>query len=337
MESDLLPMPRGKNLRWAVALFSLSSILSACGSPASSPASGASSTVHVVFAGSLEQLNDQFLGPAFEKSQHIHYQGRGGGSYGMAHEIASGTIPADIFESIGQGPIRSVGKSANPWAIAVASSPLVLAYNPHSPYAHQLNLIRSGKKPFSDLFSILAQPRFKLGRTNPNTDPQGQAFVMAMDLAQKLYHLPRSMPQKILGPTTKGSEIYTEEGILSLLQSGGLDASSAFLSEAIQRHLTYIMFPSKLNFSNPQNAAWYSQAHLKLSNGTIVSGTPLSIDITAIGHPPSSQAISFLQFILSSQGRTLFRREGYSVFRPYVLGQTNKLPHALRTALQHAL
>jgi molybdate/tungstate transport system substrate-binding protein len=290
-----------------------------------------------VFAGSLEQVNNQYFGPAFEKSKHIRYQGQGGGSYGMAHEIASHSIPADVFESIGQGPIQAAGKSADPWAIAVASSPLVLAYNAHSPYAAELNLIRRGKKPFRDLFQILAKPGFKLGRTNPNTDPQGQAFVMAMDLAQKLYHLPTGMPKQILGPTTTGSEIYTEEGILSLLQSGGLDASSAFLSEAIQRHLNYIVFPSKLNFSNPKDVRWYHQAYVKLSNGQIVHGTPLAIDVTAIGRPPSSGAVSFIQFLLSTQGQSLFRQEGYTVFHPYVVGQTHALPQVLRKELNHAV
>jgi molybdate/tungstate transport system substrate-binding protein len=293
--------------------------------------------VHVVFAGSLELVNNQYLGPAFEKAKHIRYQGQGGGSYGMAHEIASGSVSANVFESIGYGPVQDLGRSGNPWALAVASSPLVLAYNDHTPYAAQLNQIRSGKKPFRDLFRILTRPGFKLGRTNPNTDPQGQAFVMAMELAQKLYHLPRGMPKQILGSTTGGSEIYTEEGILSLLQSGGLDASSAFLSEAIQRHLNYIVFPPKLNFSDPKDSGWYRQAHVRLSNGSIVYGTPLAIDVTAVGHPPSSQAISFIKFLISAKGQSLLRKEGYTVFPPFVLGQAKALPHAFGKELNHAL
>ena len=314
-------------------------LLSGCGSDgATNPhnsSSPSSPVVRVAYAGSLQLLNNRYLGPAFEKISHARYQGQGGGSYGLAHEIASGSLAANVFESIGYGPIGVVEPAKMSWALAVASSPLVLAYNPHSPFASALNQIRQGQRSFQDLFHILAEPGFKLGRTNPNTDPQGQAFVMAIQLAQQQYHLSSRSVYRILGPTTTGPEIYTEEGILSLLQSGGLDASSAFLSEAVQRHLDYIPFPSQLNFSSPQEARTYHKAHITLSNGTVISGAPLTIDVTTIGHPPSPKAIQFVEFLLSSRGKNLLKQEGYTVFRPYAVGNINALPQALRQDLNH--
>ncbi|WP_242940680.1 extracellular solute-binding protein [Sulfobacillus thermosulfidooxidans] len=329
-------MMKHKKLNAVMATLSLLSILTGCGTSSSINTPHTSSTVHVAYAGSLELLNNQFLGPAFEKSYHVHYQGQGGGSYGIAHEIVAGSIPANVFESIGYGPVKVLEPAKTSWAIAIASSPLVVAYNPHSRFAPELNQIRRGQKPLKDLFQLMAQNGFKLGRTNPNTDPQGQAFVMAIELAQKTYHLSPDIVSRILGPINTGGEIYTEEGILSLLQSGGLDASSAFLSEAVQRHLDYIMLPPTLNFSDPALASWYHSVHVTLSNGTVVYGTPLTIDVTTVGKPANPNAIQFVRFLLSKSGQSIFQHEGYHLFSPYVMGKSTALPQALRQELNHA-
>ncbi|WP_242968669.1 extracellular solute-binding protein [Sulfobacillus sp. hq2] len=316
-----------------LAGLALAGVLAGCGTSSVAPSQ---TPVHVAYAGSLQLLNNNILGPTFHKLTGIPFQGQGGGSFGIAHEIAQGSIPANVFESIGDGPIQLLTPQKTTWALAIAASPLVIAYNPHSPFAATFRQIQDGQKPFSDVFALLAQPGFKLGRTNPNTDPQGQAFVMMIELAQKQYHLNPQIVHNILGPIDSGSEIYTEEGVLSLLQSGGLDASSAFLSEAVERHLDYIALPPSLNFADPQDAATYASAQVKLTNGKVITGAPLTVDVTTIGRPPSTQAVRFITFLLSKRGQAAWTKNGYTVFPPQVVGHVSEIPSPIRKMLPHA-
>lgn len=319
-------MNRGNRVVSVLAASTLLVIASGCGtSNSSKPA-----LVTVAYAGSLQLVNQQSLGPAFYKSTGVRYSGRGGGAFGLAHELASHTINADVFESIGLAPIAVIQPAASKtWAVAVASSPLVVAYSQTSPFAKTLNAIRIHQAPLVDLFSLMLNPKFKLGRTNPVTDPQGQAFAEMIQLAVKKYHLPAHDVSRILGGSpAQSKEIYSEEGILTNLQSGGLDASSAFLSEALQRHLPYIALPASLNFGSLRDARTYATTSLRL-NGSKVTGAPLLIDVTLTHNPPGRAALRFLNFITGATGQKIWRQMGYHTFTPYVVGNPRALPRGV--------
>ncbi len=53
----------------------------------------------------------------------------------------------------------------------------MVAYNPNSKYASQFKAIADGTKPLSGLYTLLETPGLKLGRTDPNIDPQGRDFI----------------------------------------------------------------------------------------------------------------------------------------------------------------
>jgi molybdate/tungstate transport system substrate-binding protein len=238
-----------------------------------------------------------------------------------------------VFESIGYAPIRLLMPRYTRWGIQFASSPLVIAYNPHSRYASVFSAVKDGKAPLSQAFRAMEQPGFRLGRTNPKTDPQGQAFYMMVELAAKQFGWPATTVSRILGQPDNPHQVYSEEGILSLLQAGGLDASSAFLSEAIERHLPYILLPNTLNFADPAEATWYHQASVSIGPHQVVRGAPLTVDITTVG-PPSPAAIGFVRFVLSPRGQQLMRENGYSVFAPRILGQKRQVPQAILKGLR---
>lgn len=304
-------------------------LLTGCGSPSASPHSQQKGHVYVAYAGSLQLLNDKYLGPSFQKATGITYQGQGGGAYGMAHFVASGSVHANVFESIGTGPLKVLG-SRVPWAIGVASSPLVIAYSPSSPYAKTFAAIKNGTLPIKRLFQLMAQPGFHLGRTNPQTDPQGQAFYMMVENAQTQWGLPSGTAKKILGSLNNSQQIFAEESILSRLQSGQLDAASAFLSEAVQRHLDYISLPSSLNFGNPADAAKYAKMHLNLGKGKCVNGAPLEIYVAPLAHTfNASQANDFVHYMLSKNGIVQLQQEGFHITKPVVMGSRASMPSAI--------
>src|SRR6202167_695886 len=148
---------------------------------------------------------------------------------------------------------------------------MVIAYNPKSKYASELKAYADGSKPLSTLFSTLLQTSgLKLGRTDPNTDPQGRDFIYMLELAQKYYHLPSDTVSKILGTsdfgTSKSSQIYAESSLDSTLQSGQLDASSAFVTQAIELHLAYVPLPPAINLGSAALAASYAKATVTITS-----------------------------------------------------------------------
>ena len=188
---------------------------------------------------------------------------------------------------------------------------MVVAYNPKSKYASQFKAIADGSKPLKDLFTLLETPGLKLGRTDPNIDPQGRDFIYMLELAQTYYHLPSDTVAKILGSpdfgSAKSSQIYAESSLDSTLESGQLDAASAFVTQAIELHLAYIPLPAA---DQPRQLrrtrAAYKKATIKLNNGKTKSGSPQVIDITIIGKPTPA-AIAFVKYTLSPAGLAQYK------------------------------
>jgi len=331
---------------WRIAAGSLglaaATALAACGSAAasgSSPdaspsATSVSGTANVAYAGSLQALMEETVGPAFASATGASYQGQGGGSDAVSQEIASGEITPNVFLSVGPSPITELEPKFTSWYAQLASSPIVVAYSPKGTYGAQLTKIAKGKLPKADLFKLMAKPNFVLGRTDPNTDPQGQAFYEMVQAAQKYYHLPKGTAKKILGPLDNPKQAFEEESLESYLQSGQLDASSSYQSVAIQDHLHYIKLPDALNFGNPKDSKVYHGYTIKLDDGTKVHGVLTAVDATTIGTTDSQAATAFVTYLLSKPGRADFKKAGYTLLTPTVIGKN--APKQVTSAVKNA-
>src|SRR5271154_2903241 len=107
--------------------------------PAATPAK-ASGPVDVLYAGSLVDLMQQQIGPAFAKATGYTVSGFSAGSTALASEIKGETQQGDVFISASPAVNTTLEGSANgdwvSWYAAFADSPLVLGYNPASAFAH---------------------------------------------------------------------------------------------------------------------------------------------------------------------------------------------------------
>jgi molybdate/tungstate transport system substrate-binding protein len=305
----------------------------------------------VAYAGSLLPLNEQTIGPAFERATGDHYQGRGGGSYGLAREIQAGEIRPTVFESIGGGPIELLEPRFTRWWVQVASSPLVLAYNPSGPDGPLFERAAAGKVPLKDVFLAMAKPGFRLGRTNPATDPQGQAFVMMIELAQRDLGLPAGIVDQILGAGARHGggdqqQIFAETALDAHLEAGQLDAASAFLSQAVQLHLHYLRLPAAIDFGDPAEASAYAQASIVVPGSQpgstkTVHGAPLVVDATVLDQPGTSRADraaawAFVAYLFSPAGRQAFERAGYQLVPPTISGPASAVPALIHRAVESA-
>jgi len=316
---------------------SSSSAPAASASSSPSATSSATGTANVAYASSLQYLNEKVASPAFTAATGDGFSGTGNSSGTLEADIASGEISPNVFESVGGDNITPLEPKFTKWYIPYAGTSMVIAYNPKSKYASQFKAYADGSKPLSGLFSTLLQtPGLKLGRTDPNTDPQGRDFIYMLELAQSYYHLPSDTVAKILGTSNFGSasssQIYAESSLDSTLESGQLDASSAFVTQAVELHLDYIPLPTAINLGSAALASTYSTAKVKLANGSTKSGSPQVIDITAIG-TPTPAAIAFIKYTLSAAGLAQYKQGGFSLITPTVVGDSSAVPADITSEL----
>ncbi len=326
-----------------LALGALALTAGACSTSPRSPSATSSPTtstthppragsVNLGFAGSTQLLNEQKIGPAFTAATGYAYQGQGGGAAAVAQFIKSGQYASTVFESIGGGPIGILEPSFTHYYVEFASSPLVIAYNPSGPFGSRLAAIAEGKKPIADLFTTMATNGFKLGRTDPNVDPQGQGFLLMVALAESQLHVSDTTVKALLA----NSQTFAETGLESVLQSGQLDAASAYLPQAVQMHLPYISLPNSINLGNPKDAARYATASITLTTpaGKVVTGTPLTLDVTTIDQPGESEvdkaaSDAFVTYMLSPAGLAAYRAAGYTILTPTLYGSRSGIASSI--------
>jgi molybdate/tungstate transport system substrate-binding protein len=307
---------------------------SASASSSSTPA--VSGTANVAYASSLTFLNEKVIAPAFKAATGYSYSGYANASGTLESDIAAGEIHPDVFQSVGSDNVTPLEPKFTNWYIQYAGTSMVVAYNPKSKYASQFKAIADGSVPLKNLFTLLQTPGLKLGRTDPNVDPQGRDFIYMLELAQAYYHLPSDTVAKILGTsdfgTASSSQIYAESSLDSTLQSGQLDASSAFVTQAIELHLAYIPLIPQINLCCSQYASLYKTATVKLANGMTKSGSPQVIDITMIGKPTPA-GTAFVKYTLSPAGLALYKAGGFTVLTPTLTGSTSSVPAAISSEL----
>lgn len=286
---------------------------------------------NIASAGSLQLLMDRYMGPPFISATGDAYQNESMGSLGLAQEIVAGEITPNVFIPIGSAPISLLEPKFTTWAVQFAASPLVVAYYPKGPHAAELKKISEGKLPIKDLFTVVASPGFKLGRTDPALDPQGQGFIEMVHLAEKYVGVSAATANADLGGSNSSSQIFSETALEPTLQAGELDAASAYLPQAVQLGLPYIALPDSINFGDPKDASIYATASLTLSTGQVVHGSLLDLEATVLKVGGDYGAgTAFVKFLLGFKARQILTKEGYTLLPPNLLGQKSAAPASIR-------
>ncbi|MCS3416467.1 molybdate/tungstate transport system substrate-binding protein [Pseudomonas sp. BIGb0450] len=275
----------------------------------------AENAIHVTYAGSMGVVMDKALGPAFAEREHLTYQGQGEGAYGMARLLASKKVVADVFVSITPGPIEVLQKAGLVGqAVPVASTRMVIAYNPKSAFAPALEASKNANSPA--WWKVLQSPGLRFGRTDAATDPQGQNIIFTVQLAEKYYRQP-GLARQILGDVQNPQQVFGEGGLLTRLQAGQIDAASGYESATISAKLPYIALPDEINLSNPTfTKDWYDTVSLQLpdKNGQMqtLKPQPLVFYAAVLKNAPNpQQAQAFVSYLQSPEGLKLFEANGY--------------------------
>ncbi|MGE4480494.1 extracellular solute-binding protein [Acidocella sp.] len=276
------------------------------------PRALAGEAITVAYAGSMGKLMDQGLNPSFTAETGVSVHGIGHGAVALAHLIVGGAMKPDVFVPVSAGPaklVRAAGLADK--AVPVASTSMVLAYSPTSKFAVQFAAAKG-----ADWTKIFMSPGFRLGRTDPAVDPQGQYVLFALQLAERYYKLP-GFAAKISGGEQNPAQIFAEPSLLARLEAGQIDATLGYKSAVVSQKLPYLELPDAINMSNPAMAkSIYDKASLTLTGkdgkAQTIHPSPLvfyAMALKAAANPKA--AADYVSFLAGPDGRSIFKRYGY--------------------------
>ncbi len=264
------------------------------------PAAAWAGDVNVLYAGSLVNLMEHGIGPAFEKATGDGFRGFGGGSNGLANQIKGKLRRGDVFISATPKVNDALMGSANgDWVagyVTFAQSPLVIGYSPASRFAADLT-----SKPW---YEVLREPGIRIGRTDAKLDPKGALTVQLMDKAEQAYQQP-GLAQAVLGAPDNPDQVRPEENLVGRLQSGQIDVGFFYSTETSDLKIPSIPLPPEVALS-----AVYTVATLRDA-------------------PDPDAAARFVAFLLSPPGQAVMREHGLDTLTPGVTGDPAKIPASI--------
>jgi molybdate/tungstate transport system substrate-binding protein len=282
------------------------SILAAAGL-ALSPTAQAAGTVDVLYAGSLVNLMEHGIGPAFDTASGDHFQGFAGGSKLLANQIKGKLRHADVFISAVPAVNKALMGAANgnwvSWYVSFAQSPLVIGYDPSSRFAADFK-----SKPW---YQVLQEPGIRIGRTDPKLDPKGALTVALMKKAEAFYKVP-GLEQHVLGAPDNPAQVLPEETLVGRLQSGQLDVGFFYSTETADAKIPALTLPAQI-------------APKAVYTVTIVHGAP---------NP--SGAEQFVSYLLGASGRSLMQQHGLTLEKPILAGIAAAAPSQIRSVVAQA-
>jgi molybdate/tungstate transport system substrate-binding protein len=284
-----------------------SSNSSSSGTPTSAAASASTSAsasatptgsgpVDVLYAGSLVDIMQNQIGPAFQKATGYSVSGISAGSKDLASEIKGKVHVGDVFISASPKVNASLEGSENgdwvTWYLTFASSGLVLGYNPNSKFANDLKT-----KPW---YEAITEPGIRVGFTDPATDPKGELVAEALADTAKSKNLPA-----LTTLAADKNDVFPEETLVGRLQSGQLDAGFFYTIEANAAKIPTVPLTST------DLKATYTI--------TILNNAP---------HEPAAEA--FVSYLLGPDGTAALSQDGFKLVTPPTLAGTG-LPSSLQS------
>jgi molybdate/tungstate transport system substrate-binding protein len=289
---------------WRLAA-ALVAIAAAAGGQRTAAVGASRSVVSVLYAGSLVNVMENRIGPAFDQATGEQFRGFAAGSVALANQIKDRLRQADVFISaVPAVNSRLMGPQNGDWVrwyTRFATSPLVIGYNPQSRFAADLKS--------SAWYGVMVRPGFRLGRTDPQLDPKGALTIQFMQRAARYYHRP-TLAADVLGPDENPSQIFPEETLIGRLETGQLDAGFFYSIEAVSAHIPYVTPPAAITLGAEYTATVVQRA------------------------PNPDGAVAFVRFLLGPDGSRILKDAGFALLPPKAMGDAEAVPGALRSTIK---
>ena len=265
-------------------------------------------SLDVAYAGSMGSMMEGPIKSAVADALKIDFHGRAQGSSALAQLIAGGSIRPDVFISITPSPMLTVLRAAKAEiAVPIARTEMVIAYSPKSRFASHFDAAAKNKE---DLWKILQEPGLRFGRTDPVTDPQGRSIIFALMLAAKAKKQ-ANLVEKILGPTINEKQIFTEPTVMARLQSGELDASSAYKIQPGPLNLPYVPLPAEVNLSGQNVRTEHPGVTLSVGGKSYTPEPLIYYAVVLKNAPNAKSATAFVEWLKGEESQAIFRKFNY--------------------------
>ena len=255
-----------------------------------------SGPVNVLYAGSLVNLMEKQIGPAFNTATGYSFSGFSGDSGSLATSIKGKVRRGDVFVGASPTVNATLEGAANgnwvSWYASFATAPLVIGYNPKSKFAADLM-----SKPWYD---VITEPGFLIGRTDPTTDPKGKLTAMALANAAAT-----APGLKAISSST--SNVFPENTLVGRLQAGQLDAGFFYATEAKAAGIPTV----------------------PLTGQTLKATYTITVLANA---PDEGGAEAFVSYLLGSQGTAALQADGFTLITPPTVSGTG-VPSGLQSLL----
>jgi len=265
-------------------------------------------TLDVDYAGSMGSMMEGPIKAAAAATLHLEMHGRAQGSSALAQLIVGGSIRPDVFIPVAAGPALTVlraGKADS--AQPIAHTEMVIAYSPKSRFAPKFEAASKGK---GDWWKVLQESGLRFGRTDPVTDPQGRNIIFTMMLAAKMYRQ-ADLVEKVLGPAINEKQIFQEQTVQARLQSGELDAASAYRIQPGPFNLPYITLRKEINLSGHNVQAEHPDILLNVGGKTYNPEPLIYYSAVLKDARNPAGAAAFTAWLRGNEGQAIFRRYNY--------------------------
>jgi molybdate/tungstate transport system substrate-binding protein len=237
-------------------------------------------------------------GPAFQAASGYSITGTSAGSKALATDIKGKVYKGDVFISASPTVNASLEGAKNggwvSWYATYATAGLVIGYNPKSKFAADLK-----SKPW---YQVITEPGFKLGFTDPATDPKGELVADALTDTAKS----KSLPALTAIEKDKG-DVFPEETLVGRLQAGQLDAGFFYTSESTPANIPTVPV-----------------------TGEALKATYTVTILAGAAHEAGAEA--FVQWLLGSAGQSALQGAGFSLVSPIKVTGTG-VPASLSSVL----
>jgi molybdate/tungstate transport system substrate-binding protein len=306
-------------------------------------------TVLKIFhAGSLSVPFEELEAKFEELHSGVDIQREPAGSAKCVRKITELGSEADIMASADYNliPTMMMPDFAD-WYVAFAKNQIVLAYTDDSKYSDEINQ--------DNWYEILRRPDVVYGFSNPNDDPCGYRSQMVTQLAELHYNddqiyddvmaanvamtvsadngtymiiVPAS---EAINPNTEKVMVRSMEVELSsALEMGEIDYFYIYRSVAVQHGFKFVELPPQIDLSSIQYTDTYKKVQLEMSDGKVVTGTPIVYGITVPKNAPQPElGVQFVEFLLGEEGQNVFTNNGQPPIVPAITNDLDRVPEEL--------
>ncbi len=295
--------------------------------------SNSNGVVDVLYAGSLIPVMETSLGPSFSDLE-LKFNGEGHGAVQNANMVLDGQRFPDVFISSGITPIEMLIDNDSPlasWFLTFASDEMVIAYHPDSDFVVEFERARQGIIPW---YTVLSIPEVKFMRTDPEMNPKGYYMIITAKLAD-IFYSNTSISQIILRGERNPLQLQPEETLMTLLETGEIDAVEAYRHEAVERGLPFIILPPEINLGDTKFTEYYRQVNYTLNSGRTIYGEPIVFALTIPSTVKNIDgAINFIEFILSTKAQSILQQNGFGKISFTLGGDISDIPEEIIQILQ---